>query len=331
MDYLPSKRLVKEEGPLITEGIVGFRVFRIGFEKKHNQQSSPVLRSLAVDSFWEPGLNQAVCKSSGAKAPEDNCHCGFNAYYHLGEKFLVNEDFFSQFAIAAVLGGGEVRMHRDGFRAEKAVIIGFLYNQLMSGPKEAEIQNQLANKYQVPIYLNREDLIKKSRESGLIINSAEEVVDLERFDWPFKSYQQYNLGPQLALEHEIKGMGYYAPINFYYEFLNENKKQNNLIKSDLLIKNRGVEIIKDELGSKANLIKILSQKNRGPITLATVTSLVILLAALSLLNPDTKFINLLTLFMTLLILPIVFVFVLEKSEQFLRNQVIKTIKDKLYI
>jgi len=333
MDYLPpsKNRPIQEEGPLITEGIIGFRIFRIGLKQESGQKPVPRLRSLAVDSYWQPGLNQASCQFNGNKAPEDNCHCGFNAYYHLGEKFLVHEGFFQHFALAAILGGGEVRLHRDGFRAEKAAIIGLLYNQLLSKPEEEEIQNQLTNEYRVPLCLNRDDLIKKTKDIGIMINSAEEIVNLKDSPNYSRNYQAGNGRPQITVADNIQAISLYAPIDFYYEFLNEDKNFNPQPKKDQLIKKKGVEIIKKDLGKSSGLIKFLAQKNRGPIALAVAVALAALLLTSILLSPVQGPLNLIILLIAIMIIPFIFIFVLEKAEAFLRKRPLNVLQEKFYI
>jgi hypothetical protein len=329
VDHLSSKKPAKEEEPLISEGIIGFRVFRIVDENKDEEIKDPLLKSLAVDSYWQPGINKAICQSSGAEAPEKHCHCGFNAYYKLGDRFLVMADFFRHYALAAIIGGGRVMLHRDGFRAERAAILGLVYNPITAGPEEALMQNQIAKKYRVPLYSNREQLIDLSQDSGLIIDSVDDMVDLDYDDYSF--YQPSN-NNEITLRNEIESLShFFSLINFYYEFLNQDKQQSYRSKEETLVKEKALEVIEKDLGSKSRALKFLAKSNRGPIALAASISFITMSLLISLFDGGQGFLNQIFLFFAFLALPFLFIFIMEKSEALLRNKIMRSLEDKIYI
>lgn len=147
-----------KEKPLFTEAVVGFRKFKL---------ADWVLGPLNYGYPWRPGENTARClpkqdtlwghgyqqdRPGHEHAPHKDCHCGLNAFF---EPHDIKE---GGDVTAAVIGWGDMRVHPDGWRAEKARIVALLNNSLNL--------DEVARLYNVPIVVDMEALQMKASEFG---------------------------------------------------------------------------------------------------------------------------------------------------------------------
>lgn len=99
--------------------ILGYRTWNI-----YSEKDELALQPLTNDINWKPGLNLAVCPICES-SPGENCHCGFNALNTLkGALLYARETNWAVSMVGAVAGSGDIRLHMNGWRAERAEIIG---------------------------------------------------------------------------------------------------------------------------------------------------------------------------------------------------------------
>lgn len=148
-------------------------------------------------SAWEPGRNIAACwqggKSSPCPTPKSEitrlfgggCHCGFNAWFEK-EEILQSHIAYEDSISGAIAGVGKLEIHRRGFRAEQAQILGLVYPKgCLAKPKRfAWIENRrlkkkrkridvLAKKYEVPVFDSIEALYDFAKDYATPVRSSD--------------------------------------------------------------------------------------------------------------------------------------------------------------
>jgi hypothetical protein len=130
---------------------------------------------------WEPGVNSAACDTqyiagnfwvtsnqllygqhapprapAGHKAPHKDCECGLYAWRRIKPEWRTGDGEMLAPYMPAVVGAvafwGDVRVHREGFRAEKACIVALGYRH--TRPEVAAVIERVAARYRaeaVPI------------------------------------------------------------------------------------------------------------------------------------------------------------------------------------
>ena len=124
----------------ITEPVIGVRRWTVTNE---GNLVSPI-----IEGCWEPGVNTAKCIKSrvwqpwrhDGPSPVDGCTCGIYAHH----EDMLRADSSGVWGV--VRGWGNVRVHPDGWRAEKAELLGiFATNQ------KQELLEKISERYDVPI------------------------------------------------------------------------------------------------------------------------------------------------------------------------------------
>lgn len=115
----------------MTEPVVGWRLWRM--------EGGFLLRSWAIESWWIPGENRAVCrpfKSSRpcASTPGNGCQCGFWALYD--PRDLTERASGTDGTILGLIAGyGTVALHGpEGFRCAQARILCLFEDRFWSRP-----------------------------------------------------------------------------------------------------------------------------------------------------------------------------------------------------
>lgn len=158
--------MTPKEIPLFTEAVIGYRKWRL---------LDWVLAPINYGAPWRPGENTAVCQPNRArstygnwheydipghdKPPHENCHCGLNAFFEISDASKQQGTGSPEFVLGAVIGWGDMRVHPDGFRAEKARIVG-LFGQPI------EPLNEVAGIYDIPVFESWEKLQIEASEHG---------------------------------------------------------------------------------------------------------------------------------------------------------------------
>lgn len=164
-----------EDGELPTAvgSVFGVRWFRV--MPRHLPGQPPTFTPLyGAMGTWHPGENQAVCKAYPATIhtittiPDPGCGCGFWAYWDVEASFPAGADYWH--VLGVIEGYGVTRIGTKGFRCQKARIVGLhltdspplrisSWDRLIWGAwskdeetTREEIENQLADHYQVPVY-----------------------------------------------------------------------------------------------------------------------------------------------------------------------------------
>lgn len=124
----------------ITEPVIGLR--------RWNFTSEGELYSPIIEGPWTPGVNVAKCIKSrvwqpwrhDGSAPVDGCSCGI--YAHHEDK--LQGDTTGIWGV--IRGWGNVRVHPDGWRAEKAELLA-----IFSANQTQELLEKVSQRYDVPI------------------------------------------------------------------------------------------------------------------------------------------------------------------------------------
>lgn len=122
-----------------TGSVYGFRAMNVIDSwsctpwSEHLNQHSPEVFDLKARTFgeyaWSPGENVAThlglynterCTAGPASA---NCECGFYAYWGTEKLF---DEFAADQVMTVIEAYGHVTLHAEGFRAEKARVVGFI-------------------------------------------------------------------------------------------------------------------------------------------------------------------------------------------------------------
>jgi hypothetical protein len=149
--------------PLYSSAVVGYRSWR---------RVGDGLGALSVQEMWSPGTNTAICsepthfyaghqhrRHSGLPSPAPGCSCGIYAY-HSPERPMGP-------IVGAVVGWGDMEVHRDGWRAQHAVVVALLaWHEVAAvddltyafGTASEEDVRDLAAAYGVPVAGTRAEL-----------------------------------------------------------------------------------------------------------------------------------------------------------------------------
>lgn len=200
-----SQIIVFHEQPyhrvMIDSSILGYRVWKINF-----REPKPRLQSMMVLDSWEIGVNKSFClirEEVGVKAPCDfsDCHCGFNAWFHLEDAEIYAQQNIRRSlpsdvtVVGAIAGAGDIRIHFQGFRAEKAQVIALLFN-----PKgiPREIMNFVSSFLEVPVFTNRQEFLDYT--TGLSPLTIEQIKQNHRPEWIETAYPDDSVDDQPSLD-----------------------------------------------------------------------------------------------------------------------------------
>jgi hypothetical protein len=160
-----------DDSPLYIAPFVGFKVLEyVGHGQEH-------VASPYRSSFWwwpERTREEAHCRTNDSGAgwnhpsPNDNCQCGYYAYYDFSDACdcaqLFRSTLGSNFEfLVAVAAWGEVILHKSGFRSQFMDVIGVHDG---SYPQKGAIR-RYAESAGVP-FLGRIALEDLARESGIL-------------------------------------------------------------------------------------------------------------------------------------------------------------------
>lgn len=350
----------------IPDGIVGYRIFRLHHDKSPNyfglgslghkltdtSSSPPYLASLFMHSVWQPGVNQAECKGKTnflftnqshtrycKSVPGQDCNCGLQAYFRLGDKLILSPNFFEDYIFAAVLGGGNVLLHPDGFRSEKAAVIGLLRNPNDLGDDILKTHEEVARKYNVPLLENRDDLIELANDTGVNITKP---TDLNGLDFNkeekkiFKENKLVNSGATneaygLGCISELVLLNHLAGEKLITRHLDPGHEQAKIIK---LIDQASLEMKKELTGFNKIIFNLFFKQTLLSIGLTFLFWLMAMIGfgfgvelAFKNLGVNIPVFGLLLL--TTLTFPIFVVVVFEKADNYLRKKAVRPAVDKL--
>jgi hypothetical protein len=352
----------------IPDGIVGYRIFKLHhkdslgylgsrafgqrFEGREELTCPPYLASLFMYSVWQPGLNNAECKgrtnlTSGIdidkihycqETPGQNCNCGLQAYFRLGQKMILTPNFFEDYVFAAVLGGGKVLLHADGFRSEKAAVIGLLRNPYRLSKETLKAHQEVADKYQVPLLDRRDDLIELASSKGISIKAP---TDLDGLDFDNKERKEFKSNRLInsGATNEAYGLGYVSELVLLNNLageklitrdLNPEKEQSQTIN---LINQASAEMDKELTGFHRLVFNLFFKQTLLTILLTFLLWLMALVlfglgveVAFSQFGVNIPVLGMLLL--TTLTFPIFVVIVFEKAEDYLRKRALKPAIDR---
>lgn len=148
-----ESRRPKGPVPVFSQCVVGYREWRL--YAATGQLCPASFGVVDMVRRWQPGVNEAVCgKGSSHKPPRPigECTCGLHAYseaqQRLGPGGVVHPALSNPelpvYIFGAVVGWGDVEVHCDGWRAEKAQIVAIADTQ----PHYSEL---VARRYKVPL------------------------------------------------------------------------------------------------------------------------------------------------------------------------------------
>lgn len=126
--------------------------------------SSDYLYPMIQDEYWNPydDISECYNTNSDHQVPGVNCHCGWNAFkdfdraleYKKGLGFIKGHE--PRVIVGSIAGSGRVELHADGWRSEKAVILGLCNLPEMNNFDE-HIQS-ISEFYNIPVFDNEQDL-----------------------------------------------------------------------------------------------------------------------------------------------------------------------------
>lgn len=351
--------------PVIPEAILGYRIFQI--YRKNDDWKTPLtsaneylkrgderkeemllLGGLFMDYTWEPGLNIAEClgrssfgsfgapgypterKCPDNEVPHQDCNCGFQAYFRLGDRVIITPSFFENHAIGLVLGGGRTQIHQDGWRAEKVMIRALLWNPNGTNKKIREIQECVAAKYDVPLFETREAIEKRAEEFGMKVSSYKEIPGIE-IGWR-PGYESVPGATQ-----EIKTSGAVEEIDILKRFSGETiYRHTDIVYARGYASERqdaeeeAVEAIKKELGPyKSKVLARMAKNNLGAISITWLVGILFLGLGIFLLSQENLILTGLVIVFWLAIFPVIFVKVFEVSDRAIQKQILKPIQGTL--
>lgn len=156
------------------EPAIGYRVWRVTGNR---------LRSLTAPSVWEPGVKKvAICGGDepsralageffrlprrGHRSPEPRCQCGIYAHHRLSDA-LRQASLGPRYCAGAVCSWGRLVIHKEGFRAEFAALIGLCVPPVhLAFKNPSQPLEAIARDYRVPIFLDPERLVIFASEFG---------------------------------------------------------------------------------------------------------------------------------------------------------------------
>lgn len=162
-----------DDSPLYIQPFIGFKVLEYQ-SFSQNRVVSPYRHSYAWFPERKPASLEANCRTSDSgsgwnhPSPNDECHCGFYAYYSFEdardtvELFARSKSLDCDFVVL-VRAWGEVVLHDKGLRSQFMDVIA-----VHSGhyPQRRAIK-EYAEKLGVP-YLNRNEMEDYAQERGIV-------------------------------------------------------------------------------------------------------------------------------------------------------------------
>lgn len=154
--------------------VLGFRSWKLGLDK----QGEVILKPLTARGYeWEPAENLACCHREGHQAPAsqwDPCDCGLYAFHDVNVSLNYSSTKRLQ---GVVLGSGNVQVHKEGWRSEKAEIVAFLRLDRESFLKRKRKKNpdlrldkllpKLSEKFNVPVFDTDAELLDYVKDLGI--------------------------------------------------------------------------------------------------------------------------------------------------------------------
>jgi hypothetical protein len=160
-------RQEEQDAPVFSECVIGYRQWQVDAL----DQLWPIT---VAKRPWAPGVNEAVCDAhhyansfwmstqlfygqqaepkhapAQHKAPHKNCECGLYAWRRIKPQWRIGEGEllppYMPHIVGAVAFWGDVRVHREGFRAEKACIVALAYRG--DRPEVAAVVERVAARY----------------------------------------------------------------------------------------------------------------------------------------------------------------------------------------
>lgn len=159
-------RQEEQDAPVFSECVIGYRQWQVDAL----DQLWPIT---VTKRPWEPGVNEAVCDAmhlagnfwvsnqmwpgqpavgrptKDHKAPHKDCECGLYAWRRIKPQWRTGEGEllapYMPHIVGAVAFWGDVRVHREGFRAEKACIVALAYRG--DRPEVAAVVERVAARY----------------------------------------------------------------------------------------------------------------------------------------------------------------------------------------
>lgn len=136
------------ELPTFSECVIGYRSWKL---------ADWVLSPLSFGHPWRPGVNVSTCRAGERSniglylttqdrplkrhaAPDQDCTCGLHAYHEIPEQPISFDG--SPIVVGAVAAWGDLQVHYNGFRAERAQIVALV---------EAPSLHEVAETYGVPL------------------------------------------------------------------------------------------------------------------------------------------------------------------------------------
>lgn len=114
------------------------------------------LYSLSYRIDWKSGINKSICKNKRSRhdAPGKKCHCGFNAFFDIDQAIEYRQEWIERenILIGVVVGWGEARIHKDGWRAEMARVVAVLNEWDLP---EIDL---ISKKYRAKSFYSKEDI-----------------------------------------------------------------------------------------------------------------------------------------------------------------------------
>lgn len=134
--------------PIENSAVIGYR----SWVRNRNNE----LRPMSVGGSWLPGANEAVCQlRCRHDAPAWSCGCGFHAWSRLEPALTMACG--PDVVVGAIAACGRLEQHHDGFRAEKAQILGLLLPEQV----DADLLTSywaIADRYRVPLFPTPQEL-----------------------------------------------------------------------------------------------------------------------------------------------------------------------------
>lgn len=352
--------------PLIPEAIVGYRIFKvyiekdsqpriyqpkieIGWEEEVANASAQDLfiGGLFVNSVWEPGLNKATCYGSHANfyghlredhsAPHSECNCGFQAYFNLGRPTLLSPAFFEEYLIASVIGGGRVEIHKSGWRAEKAMVTGLLWNREKVAREAQIIQRTISEKYGVPLFNDRKEFIENATEKGMSVSSGQKIPGIQidkHMTITDKEGAMAETNGNGAIEEERIIKMFADPEE--YEKISKMVSRTwpgyrDYTPEEDKIEEEAVRLIKKDLGKTRSAVYArLLKNNFGPILLSWLAGFLLVLACFSLLRIESLLLILVFMVFWISLFPLIFIQMFEISRALLKRRVLKPLRVNMF-
>lgn len=213
VDRSLARRQAREDVPTFSECVIGYRQWSV--------DALDQLWPLTVRQRpWQPGINDAVCDRNahhhnyflttaamlyGApsvpvrppkrhSAPHKDCECGLYAWRCIRPEWITREGQLREPHMPPVVGAvafwGDVRVHREGFRAEKACIVALAYRA--ERPEVAAVVARVAARYRAEVVLLDDLEIAASRYGTPLPDSMQPPAPKPTY---YGAFQQLLPGP----------------------------------------------------------------------------------------------------------------------------------------